>query len=449
MGGATATHRENEKTLNLTEKQTSFYQALFNADGTLRKTDIVEAAYFGGFGSGKSLIVALATMTIVQVYAGAPWLYARETYTELKDSVIPQFLEDFPPEKFGYRYIQHKREAHFKNGSLIYFRAFDNGDKIKSNSYAGASICQAEEVPYELYLQIWGRMRHKKSGIPKHLMLLEGNPSDSWCKQRFIDNPIPKGSYFIEATTFDNPYLPPDYVQNLLEKYPESWIRRYVYGEWGNFDEMVLSGFSEKVNVIEPFEISPHYKKAIGGDYGYVNPSAFVYGAIDYDDNIIIYDEFYEKQQSMGEIAEAAMRHGKTVTVYDFATKAPSKDGKSIWSELQELGVPLIESNKDKLRNISVTNTLLKTGKLYITKNCVNLIKEIRGYKWKKLKLGEMKNHSEEVVKKDDHAIDALLYLVAYIEDLKSTDPKKLPYNKTLEFHTKSKDPRKSLLSLA
>jgi hypothetical protein len=47
-----------------------------------------------------------------------------------------------------------------------------------------------------------------------------------------------------------------------------------------------------------------------------------------------------------------------------------------------------------------------------ISKRCVNLLSEIGKYKWKELKVGEIKNEYEEPVKKDDHAMDCLRYLV-------------------------------------
>jgi phage terminase large subunit len=60
---------------------------------------------------------------------------------------------------------------------------------------------------------------------------------------------------------------------------------------------------------------------------------------------------------------------------------------------------------------------LFKTGNLFINENCVNLIQEIRRYKWAKAR-NHTQNLKETPVDKDNHAIDALLYAVAFIEGL-------------------------------
>jgi len=52
------------------------------------------------------------------------------------------------------------------------------------------------------------------------------------------------------------------------------------------------------------------------------------------------------------------------------------------------------------------------------TLNMKPLVEEIVDYKWKELKHGfESRNLPEEPVKKNDHAMDCLRYLVHYVED--------------------------------
>ena len=68
---------------------------------------------------------------------------------------------------------------------------------------------------------------------------------------------------------------------------------------------------------------------------------------------------------------------------------------------------------------------MFKQGKLLITKNCANTLREIKNWKWKRLKLGANKSMPEEPVDKDNHTCDALNYIVADIFREKSTDKKK------------------------
>ncbi len=53
----------------------------------------------------------------------------------------------------------------------------------------------------------------------------------------------------------------------------------------------------------------------------------------------------------------------------------------------------------------------VKSMPLYITENSVNLLREIKNYKWKVDKDGKVKPE-EEPVKMNDHAMDAMRYAV-------------------------------------
>ena len=414
---------ENNIVITLTQKQADYHSKLFDKSGFIRTDNqINEFNYFGGIGSGKSRIVMTCIDQICRKYPNTHGVLIRNTYPELNDSVVPQYNTYF--QQWRYRYLQSDRTCEYVNGSRLDFRAFDKDTKILSNEYDFIAFCQLEEIPEELFLQALGRNRRKAGGLPKNIVLAEGNPAAGWVKTRLKDNPLPPEILLIEAKTRDNPYLPPEYEVNLRKNYPAFWIARYLDGEWTNLDEAVFSEFHEHEHIIDP--VDPKFfellKKRAGLDYGWVNPTAIVWGYVDYDGNLTIFDEWGGTRQTADNIAENAKRHGKIVIVADFSIKRPDRDGRSLWDDLSYAGLNLQESNKQELENITLANSLLKTGRLNITKNCVELIKEIRNYKWKKLKLGETKNRPEEPVQKDNHYIDALLYLIASLEELKTVD---------------------------
>ena len=118
-----------------------------------------------------------------------------------------------------------------------------------------------------------------------------------------------------------------------------------------------------------------------------------------------------------------------------------------MWDDLSYAGLNLQESNKQELENIVLVNTLLRSGRLKITKNCQNLITEMRNYKWKKMKLGQQRNQPEETVDKDNHFIDALLYLTASLEELKSVDYEAIKMSKkTIAYlNTQRKDSKHAM----
>lgn len=414
----------NNDLIKFNPAQCKMVNQILNDDLSLKDNDLKQYAFFGGFRSGKSFLFQLITFLLCLKYPKLQVIYVRRTYDQLKDSVIKQFRADF--EKYGqFNYVESSKEgsriAKFANGSNIVFRAFDRDTNILSAEYDLACVCQVEEIQEELYKQLFGRL--SGSVMPKTFMLVEGNPKGNWVKRTFYDpteeeRENKKIFFYNSPTTANLDNLPKDYLETLKTQYSERDFKRWALGDWQNLYGLVFSEFNEDKNIIDPIsinDIGSGEKVLIGGDYGWRNPSAFLWGVKTYDEDIIIFDEFYKSECLPEELARENKRHGTYTTVMDFAIKRKDRDGKSLWDNLTGLGLRLVESNKDEINNIVTVNSLFKQRKLFICSNCVNLIWELKNYKFKEPKMGAEKNLDEEPMDKDNHAIDALLYLTQAI----------------------------------
>lgn len=441
-------------TFNPAQKQ--MINQILNKDLSLKDNDIKQYVFMGGFRSGKSFLFQLITFLLCLRYPKLQVIYVRRTYDQLKDSVIKQFRADF--EKYGqFTYVESSKEgsriAKFRNGSTIVFRAFDRDTNILSAEYDLACVCQIEDIQEELYKQLFGRL--SGSVMPKTFMMVEGNPKGNWVKRAFYDlseaERAEKKIYFLNSPTTANlENLPKDYLDTLRGQYSERDFKRWALGEWQNLYGLVFSEFDENINIIPPInpnDISPNEKIMIGGDYGWRNPSAFVWGVKTYDDDIIIFDEFYKSECLPEELARENKKHGTYTTVMDFAIKRADRDGKSLWDTLIKLGLRLVESNKDEFNNLIMVNSLFKQHRLFICSNCVNLIWEIKNYKFKEPKMGSEKNYDEEPIDKDNHAIDALLYLTQAILNRKSISEWEHKERKSLAAHTHRRGINKGLVN--
>jgi phage terminase large subunit len=413
------------------EKQKLYFETLFDDEWNYKGL-YDEYAYFGAFRCSKSFSQQLAVYVLCVKNPGLRVCFIKDTYDQLTDSVIAQFNNEF--EYLGaYKYLKASREANFKNGSVIKFRAFDYDTNILSAEYDVIAGCQAEDFNKELFLQLVGRASGRVLG-KKGILLFEGNPSAGWCKERYKDQTKEqlesKRIFFLEGQTQDNPHITQEYIQSLIDNYPKFWLDRYLYGFWDNREELIFSEFNEKEHVIEPIDpegIPKDYIRRNALDWGWVNPSAILYSFVDYDGNLIIYDEFYNNKTMPEDIAREGNRHGKVLTVADHAMKGlklPTKEdeNKTVWSEVERNGLMLSECNKEELSNIVLTNSMFKQKKLLITRNCANLLREVKNWKWKRLKLGADKNMPEEPVDKDNHSCDCLNYLVADIFGSQAVD---------------------------
>lgn len=377
-------------------------------------------------------------------YPGLRWIFCREYGTELLDSVIPQFLEMFPEHLSEYRYFKQPKEARFSNGSTIFFRAFDSVGvrKILSSSYDGGCICQAEQTSKSLVLELIGRFR--SMALPRKILLVEGNPDPAcWPKKRYISGSLPKGCVYFEAPTQVNEEnLIDNYVDRMKENYPKEWIDRKIYGKWDSKSGVIYSEFDLDFHVINRFEIKDWWFKAVGVDHGYVNPSCFLWGAVDDKKNIYIYDEFYKSHQQTHELITAAQRYGPLPMPADTSMKKKERDYGNLWDDLVAGGLNLVEVPKDKMANILGVNKLFHQRRLFIFHNCKKLIGEMEDYIWKPHKLNDDKSPTEEVRKIHDHACDALQYLIRYLNDIKVLTPVEKNYLNTFDYQVKHVYPK-------
>jgi len=96
---------------------------------------------------------------------------------------------------------------------------------------------------------------------------------------------------------------------------------------------------------------------------------------------------------------------------------------KSVAELFYECGIAAdTDVNKDVFYGINKVKSMLRPlnspPKLYVFKNCVNMIREFKGYSW---------GGGDSPVKKDDHAMDELRYYVC-----KTDDPKPVKIEKTV-----------------
>lgn len=406
--------------------------------------DAKYVAYFGGVGSGKSLVLC-AAMICQGVLYGGEYVIARQFMPELKRTTYKTFLEILPPELL----VDHKvalSEVHIKSATgkpaIFYFVGLDEPDKLRSLNLSGFGIDEASQVSEESFLLLMNRLRNKQ-GLRKGLLV--GNPAGhNWVYSYFVKQDIFKTEQakrefkIILAPSTENIHLPEGYVQSMLATYSEERIQREIMGSFDAFEGAVYPEFRRDIHVIDDFRIPDSWTRVVGIDHGYRNPAAWVWGAVDQDGNLYIYREFYESEWLIEEICKKGKGNKPSVlqrmkgekiemAMIDPSTRAQrnEKDGEKVsdftlYQENLPSDFPLLCANNDVTPGIDRVKSFLKvdprTGKpkMFIFKSCVNLVDEICKYRYKELshtQTGKM-NEREEPYKHDDHAVDALRYLV-------------------------------------
>jgi PBSX family phage terminase large subunit len=208
-------------------------------------------------------------------------------------------------------------------------------------------------------------------------------------------------------TLDDNPILTDEYKDELKLAYSGVYYDRYVLGKWVMAEGAVYPDFDEDVHVFES-EIPAHWQRCRGIDYGYTNPFVCLWGAIDHDGRLYIYDEHYQAKTLIKDHAAIIKAKG------DVSWSVADHDAQDN-AEMRAEGVFSHNAKKDVTTGIQAVSARLITQpdgfpRLFIHKRCVNTIREMGMYRW--AEPSEHKNEKEEPVKSDDHTTDALRYMV-------------------------------------
>lgn len=392
-------------------------QAMFLAD------DSAITGFFGGLGNGKTFAGCLKAIYRISDPKQPPQLglIARQTYPELRDSTARTFFEllhkfNFMPGKH-YTYYKQENRIKFANGHEVLFRSLDDPAKLLSINLGWFYIDQAEEASEEVYLTLLGRLR----AVETPRAWITGNPlGHNWVWHRFIHDPI-KGHTMHSAITAENQdNLPDGYIDSLKKNYNEIWINRYLYGSWDAFEGQIYPDWDEKVHLCNDFNPPPEWIRVIAIDHGKTNPTAIYWGALDYDDNLWIYREHYEAGQDVdyhADIIKKYMNEGLSeVYIIDPSTGAGKKDDpETIGNRYRSLGIPVSGGNNDVLGGIDKVTYFLKKNRLKVAKSCRALRREIINYQWEQPTASRVDlNQPERPLKKDDHAMDAIKYMIGW-----------------------------------
>jgi phage terminase large subunit-like protein len=162
--------------------------------------------------------------------------------------------------------------------------------------------------------------------------------------------------------------------------------------------------------LIEDYRKPPReWVKGYALDVGW-NKTAAVWGALD-DENVLhIYDEHYQGEQEPKFHADQIKLRGKMTGWIDPASRGRTQnDGQRLLEMYRKEGLMLVPADNAVSAGIFKVFQRMQDGQLKIARSCQNLIRELKMY------------HRDEkgaVVKKNDHAADALRYLVMALGDL-------------------------------
>lgn len=240
----------------------------------------------------------------------------------------------------------------------------------------------------------------------------------------------PESVHVVTASIFDNIHLSEEGIGTLIGDLSDTDKRIRAEGEFIPKGGLVLKEFDYARNVLNPGKPPKTWQWYVSIDAGYNNPAAILWHAVRPQDGVLVtFAEHYKSEWTIkmhaDKIKEFNEAFGKAPTLYvgdPAMAQRQQNTGLSVAVEYRQHGVPVTFGSRDVSAGIDKMNEYLRQAKWYITKDCPNLLKEIKQYRWKTYtspKLEDLNNKREEPHKKNDHAVDSCRYLFTFMPDLK------------------------------
>lgn len=268
--------------------------------------------YGGARGGGKSWSMRRKFVLLALKYHGMKLLLLRKTFPELRENhVMPLLME------IG-QYAKYKEKDNtftFPNGSRIVLGYCDSEKDLLRYQGHEYDVIGMEEATHftETMRNFFETCNRSTRTDFKPRMYYTSNPGGighAWFKRLFIDREYrgkekPENYHFIPAKVYDNHALMkanPEYVDT-LESLPDDLREAFLHGNWDVFAGQYFRDFRRDTHVIEPFKLPSHWMRFISIDYGYNDPCAIYWHAVN-DRRVYTYREMYVTQMNASDIAQ-------------------------------------------------------------------------------------------------------------------------------------------------
>ncbi len=342
----------------------------------------------GGTRSGKTYNVLTWFIVKLLQEKGKTLTICRSSLPSIKGSVMRDFIEILS--KYGlYSEEKHNKSEnlYFLGGNVVEFVSTDQPQKIRGRKRNYLFINEANEVNYESWMQLALRTTEK--------IVIDYNPSDyySW----IYDKVVPREDADFTITTYlDNPFLEKSIVDEIerLKTADHEYWRVYGLGERAISQATIYTHWKRRRNFPDGGDVF------YGLDFGFNNQTALV-RVKNFDGELFVDQLIYDTKMSTALLIDRMRSLGLDRNSEIYADPAEPKT----IAEVNKAGFNLKSAVKDVYAGINK----VKSFPLHIRSESLDLLDEIKNYKWKTDTDG---NTLDEPVKFRDHLMDSMRYAI-------------------------------------
>jgi phage terminase large subunit len=343
----------------------------------------------GGTRSGKTFaILTLAHAISMQHKQPHIFSVVSETYPHLKRGAIRDFKEILQGCGAWNPMLWNKTESQYQTNenNILEFFSCDSPGKVHGPARKFLFINEAQNISYEVFKQLAVRT----TGT----IFIDFNPTFEFWAHKELKND--ESCKWIHSTYQDNPYLTDSQIIEIEKgRNNKYWWDVYGLGKVGRLEGVIFDNWVE----VDEYPEQPR-NEVYGLDFGFSNdPTALVKCCFN-DGKMFIKELLYSTGMTNSDICEHL--HGLGVDGKIFGDSAEPKSIEEIYR--QGFNIHPCVKGKD---SIMTGIQKMQQYDICVTKDSLNLIKELRNYQWQKDK---NENKINKPIDSYNHLIDAIRY---------------------------------------
>ena len=358
---------------------------------------------------GKTTLAVLEMISKALPIGGVNICYIAPTYQQARDIAWQQLKEMVQPIYTNINESRLEVGIRTQDGgkSQIWLRGWESIETLRGQKFD--LIIIDEVASMKNFKASWEEVvRPTLTDVAGHAMFISTPKGFNHFYELFNREQEDKDYKSFHFTSYDNPYIPKEELDKAKEEMTEDRFAQEYMADFRKTSGLVYKEFDRKRHIFDNDTVHPQIVETmLGIDFGYTNPAAILEIKKDSDNHYWVYSEWYKTKQSNSQIAEKALSFSPNFVYAD--PEAPEKI-----QELMSKGLNLRDVNKgkDSVQNgINRVRELFKQNRLHIHERCKNTILELETYHYEDDE-GLDGNSKENPIKDNDHAMDALRYVL-------------------------------------
>jgi len=210
----------------------------------------------GGLGSGKTRGGTLRAVLMALQDKDANFGYYMPSYDLLELRAKPGIMEDLELCGVPYKELKARNKISIENHGDIIFRSYDRPERIVAYEVAHSVVDELDTIPKDKAEFVWRKISERNR--QKTQYMINNNIKNSIGCVTTPDNGVngfvyhkweklkQDGYFTYTARTYDNPFLPEDYIEQIKSNYDPILAELYLNGEYVSLSQNKVYHFFDR-----------------------------------------------------------------------------------------------------------------------------------------------------------------------------------------------------------